>query len=170
MVPPTRLPAVHINGCLRCSTLKRFHSRPPKRRQLLELKRRVDSTAVTLPITSALPCEELSRTQDKRIQKVQVVIQNDLRRSWTAQELAQLVNLSPSHLRRLFKDETGRSLCRHLKGIRMHLAMTLLTSQFLSVKEVMNRVGIANHSHFTKDFKSAHGISPSRINKSKLRA
>ena len=41
--------------------------------------------------------------------------------------------------------------------------MTLLTSQFLSVKEVMNLVGISNHSHFTKDFKNAHGISPSKV-------
>jgi AraC-like DNA-binding protein len=48
----------------------------------------------------------------------------------------------------------------------MRLAMTLLTSQFLSVKEVMNLVGIANHSHFAKDFKKAYGMSPSKVNNS----
>lgn len=47
----------------------------------------------------------------------------------------------------------------------MRLAMTLLTSQFHSVKEVMNLVGIPNHSHFAKDFKKAYGMSPSKVNK-----
>lgn len=110
--------------------------------------------------------EERSRTQDKRIQAVQLVIQNDPQRRWTAQELGGLVNLSPSHLRGLFKYEIGQSLSRHLKEIRMRLAMTLLTSQFLSVKEVMNRVGIFSHSHFAKDFKKAYGMSPSKVIKS----
>jgi transcriptional regulator GlxA family with amidase domain len=133
----------------------------------LELKRRLDSTDIIFPmIQPPSYSEERSRTQDKRIQTVQLVIHDDPQRPWTAQELGRLVNLSPSHLRGLFKNEIGQSLSRHLKEVRMRLAMTLLTSQFLSVKEVMNRVGIFSHSHFTKDFKKAHGISPSRVIKS----
>lgn len=133
----------------------------------MELKKILASTDITLTmIQPPFYSEEQSRTQDRRIQAVELVMHNDPQLPWTAQELSGLVNLSPSHLRGLFKNEIGQSLSRHLKEVRMRLAMDLLTSQFLSVKEVMNRVGIFSHSHFAKDFKKAHGISPSRVIKS----
>jgi len=101
--------------------------------------------------------------RDKRICAVLKAMENDVRRSWTTQECARLVNLSSSHLRKTFKDELRRTPRQHLKKLRLRTAFTLLTTEFLSVKEVMHRVGINNHSHFVKDFKKAYGTVPSRI-------
>jgi two-component system response regulator YesN len=136
----------------------------------LKLKRWSNSTAFGGPLNQPEPYSgNQSHTLDKRILKVRETVENDLVHSWTAQELSLLVNLSSSHLRQLFKDETGTTLGRYLKELRMHVAKTLLVSEFLSVKEAMNRVGIGNYSHFSKDFKRTHGMAPSTINKSKSR-
>jgi AraC-like DNA-binding protein len=104
----------------------------------------------------------MSRTQEK-IRRVQVAIENDLARPWKAEDLARLVSLSPSHLRQLFKDETGKTSLQDLKRIRLHAAFKLLTIGLLSVKEVMHRVGMNNHSHFVKDFKKLFGSVPSKV-------
>jgi transcriptional regulator GlxA family with amidase domain len=38
----------------------------------------------------------------------------------------------------------------------------LLSSTFLSVKEIMHRVGVASDSHFAHDFREASGLSPTQ--------
>jgi transcriptional regulator GlxA family with amidase domain len=77
-------------------------------------------------------------------------------------QLGQLVNLSGSRLRHLFKAEMDQTPAQYLKTIRMSEAATLLRTTFLSVKEIMNRVGISNESHFVHEFKKVHGLAPSK--------
>jgi AraC family transcriptional regulator of arabinose operon len=99
---------------------------------------------------------------DRRIQTVGSAIEKDFRRAWDIEALAQLVNLSASRLRHLFKAEMGQTPTQFLKSIRMREAEMLLRTTFLSVKEIMNRVGISNESHFVHEFKKAHGLAPSK--------
>jgi len=49
--------------------------------------------------------------------------------------------LSPSRLRHLIKATTGLSVNRYVKNLRMQRARELLTSTFLSVKQIMVQVG-----------------------------
>ena len=49
---------------------------------------------------------------------------------------------------------------QYLKLIRMQKAEQLLLSTFLSVKEIMNRVGISNESYFSREFKRTFGLAP----------
>ena len=44
---------------------------------------------------------------DRRVRLVTSEIESNFSRTWSAEELAQLVNLSPSRLRDLFKAQTG---------------------------------------------------------------
>lgn len=99
---------------------------------------------------------------DRRIQIVSSALETDFRRAWDIVQLGQLVNLSGSRLRHLFKAEMGQTPSQYLKAIRMREAATLLRTTFLSVKEIMNRVGISNESHFVHEFKKAHGLAPSK--------
>jgi AraC-like DNA-binding protein len=43
----------------------------------------------------------------------------------------------------------------------MQHAATLLTTTFLSVKEIVRRVGCTDESHFVRDFKRFYGVTPS---------
>lgn len=99
---------------------------------------------------------------DRRVQIVKTVLEADFQRAWDIVQLGQMVNLSGSRLRHLFKAEIGQTPAQYLKAIRMTEAATLLRTTFLSVKEIMNQVGISNESHFVHEFKQAHGLSPSK--------
>ena len=72
------------------------------------------------------------------------------------------VNLSPSRLRQLFKQETGTSLMRYLRNLRMERAKELLETTLLTVKKVAARSGISSVSHFVRDFQTAYGHTPTQ--------
>jgi len=103
---------------------------------------------------------------DRRIQIVREAIEKDFKRAWTIADLAQLVNLSASRLRHLFKSETGETPTQFLKEVRLRDAERLLVTTFLSVKEIMNRVGFLDESHFGHEFKRMYGLAPSKYRES----
>jgi AraC family transcriptional regulator, arabinose operon regulatory protein len=75
-------------------------------------------------------------------------------------QLAALVNLSPSRLRHLFKQETGTTPAQFLKSSRLRKAEVLVRTGFLTVKEIANQVGLASNSHFVREFRKVYGMSP----------
>src|SRR5919112_558928 len=103
---------------------------------------------------------------DQRVQAVIRLMEENLRAELPLVRLAEAVNLSPSRLHRLFRDETGTSPARHLKSLRLAEARRLLETTFLSVKEIRDRVGIDDESHFTRDFRAAYGCTPTECRRS----
>lgn len=99
---------------------------------------------------------------DPRVRQAIDLLSEDLSRDFDFKALAASVNLSPSRLRHLFKDETGLTPAQYLKHLRLKRAKELLEGSFLRLKEVMPLVGINDESHFVRDFKKAHGLPPRR--------
>ena len=99
---------------------------------------------------------------DQRVQKALRLIEADLSRRLAPGEIARAVNLSPAHLRYLFKAETGMSIMQYQKTLRLEEARRLLESTFLSGKEIMSRIGITDESHFVRDFKQSYGMTPAQ--------
>jgi transcriptional regulator GlxA family with amidase domain len=83
--------------------------------------------------------------------------------------LARSVNLSTWRLCHIFKTETLRPPLQYLRNLRMQYAKRLLETTFLSVKQVMNEVGLRDESHFVRDFKRTYGLSPARYRQSFLK-
>jgi AraC-like DNA-binding protein len=75
-------------------------------------------------------------------------------------QLAAHVNLSTSRFAHLFRREVGVSPAKFLRAVRMARARLLLERTFLTVKEVMVLVGCSDPSHFSRDFREAHGMAP----------
>lgn len=97
----------------------------------------------------------------ERVKRVIERMQGDPSRTFSLGEMAESVNLSPPYFCYLFKSITGVPPAKYLKSLRMQQAATLLTTTFLSVKEVVRRVGFSDESHFVRDFKRIHGVTPS---------
>lgn len=97
---------------------------------------------------------------DKRVESAQAFMEENLSRRLRLAELAQSVNLSPSHLRQLFKSETGLAPTQYLMELRMRQAKFLLENTFLRIKEIMHQVGVRDKSHFVKSFKRMYGTTP----------
>ncbi len=102
---------------------------------------------------------------DQRVRTVIALMKNDSRRALPLSRLAQSVNLSPTRLCYLFKAETGTPPVRYLRTLRMQDATTLLMHTFLSVKEIIARVGFTDESHFVKNFKRIYGVTPTEYRK-----
>lgn len=99
---------------------------------------------------------------EHRVCKVIALAEESLHKGWSPAKLAALVNLSPSRLHQLFKEETGVPPARYLRQLRMRRAQGLLETTNLSVKQVMAGVGLTDESHFVRDFKKTCGLTPAR--------
>lgn len=97
----------------------------------------------------------------ERVKRVIEIMQNDPSRTLSLKEMAQAANLSAPYFCYLFKSITGVPPAKYLKILRMEQAATLLTTTFLSVKEIVRRVGLSDDSHFVRDFKRIYGVTPS---------
>jgi transcriptional regulator GlxA family with amidase domain len=75
-------------------------------------------------------------------------------------ELSRAVNLSPAHLTRLFRRDTGVSPASFGRQLRLDYARNLLQTSFMTVKQVMAAAGWNDPSHFSREFKRRHGHSP----------
>jgi transcriptional regulator GlxA family with amidase domain len=97
----------------------------------------------------------------ERVKRVIELMQGDPSRNFSLGKMAQSVNLSAAYFCYLFKSITGVSPAKYLKSLRMAQSTVLLTTTFLSVKEIASRVGLADESHFVRDFKRIYGMTPS---------
>lgn len=77
--------------------------------------------------------------------------------AWLA---AKVSFVSPSQLRRLFHQRLGVSPLQHLKQVRLERAAQLLCSGADEVAVVARRSGYRNVSHFGRDFRRMHGVTP----------
>lgn len=105
--------------------------------------------------------------QAARIQAVIDFMNANLHRKITLSELAEIARVSASHLSRLFNIQTGVSPGEYLIKLKMEKARQLLTTSFLSIKEVMAMLGyeVKSRGDFTKQFKKHFDLSPSQYRK-----
>ena len=105
----------------------------------------------------------LLRPVDARVEQAIAFIEENYQRDLSLCKVAGAVHLSIWYLCHLFKAETGETPARYLKMVRMRRARALLENSLLSIKEVMNKVGMGDQSHFAKDFKRVYGLTPSEF-------
>lgn len=74
-------------------------------------------------------------------------------------------NISVGHLSNLLKERLGMSFSEYITAKRVQKAKELLADERLSVEKVANEVGYKDYFYFTKVFKKAVGISPSKYRK-----
>ncbi|HEY6119536.1 MAG TPA: helix-turn-helix domain-containing protein [Pyrinomonadaceae bacterium] len=103
---------------------------------------------------------------DRRIQVVVSQLQSRISSPLKLTELARQVNLSSSRLRHLFKNEIGQTPAQYLKQLRMQRAEVLLRTTFLSIKEIVNKVGFMNTSSFVREFRRIYKLSPTAYRRS----
>ena len=72
---------------------------------------------------------------------------------------ARHVDVTPSHLDRLLKEQTGQTFLQHLRRIRMRHAERMLLTTTSSIKETAYACGYAGTGSFGRDFKRAHGCA-----------
>ena len=96
-----------------------------------------------------------------RVAVVIVRVLADLGREWTIADMADVLGISGTHLRRMVAGQLGTSPKRLLTDLRLQSAAELLDDPSIRLKEILVRVGATDASHFCRAFRQRFGVSPS---------
>jgi AraC-like DNA-binding protein len=96
----------------------------------------------------------------EQIRPVLAYVNGHCRDSITLDDIADLVHVSPSRVRHVFKDVTGVSFKEYVTQVRVAEAKRLLLSTDLSVADVAHAVSYTNLHQFYKVFYRSCAMSP----------
>lgn len=111
--------------------------------------------------TSERFCSNQKRVAKERIDKVLIWLEEHLDEPLDLKALANFTHCSSSYLSRLFSKNTGTTISKKLRSMRVERAAELLTDGDYNVTESAMEVGYNSLSHFTKAFQEEKGMTPS---------
>ncbi|MBT9372933.1 AraC family transcriptional regulator [Rhizobium sp. CSW-27] len=111
--------------------------------------------------SDSVPLKPLTKEELARLHTALSLIEQHYSADWTIARLAREVGLNERRLKEGFRLAIGVSVHAHLRATRLDVAATLLSAG-ASVTEAAYAVGFDNLSHFSKAFREAKGVLPSR--------
>ena len=108
--------------------------------------------------TECSDAREPLSVRDARLQRVLDIIRTQPSQSVRA--LALEVRLSPAHLQRLFRQQTGVHIRDLLVEGRLQKAAALLSASKMQIKEIAYTVGYQHHSSFVRAFQRRFAQAP----------
>ena len=111
----------------------------------------------------AIASYDLNHIHDSESQLVKdacTLIETEYNTLYGVEDLADRLNISKSHLIRVFKREKKITPGAYLEEIRMENARRFLSDPNVSLKIAAGLSGYANENYFSKVFKRVNGISP----------
>ncbi len=93
--------------------------------------------------------------------KILKYIQNHYKEDILFEEIAQRIGISYSYLRKIVKEETGKSLIDNVNILRINEAKRLLRETDMTLSQIAEEVGYHNIQSITRFFKKYEGILPS---------
>jgi two-component system response regulator YesN len=104
--------------------------------------------------------EDSSQRQDAVQAAINFIQENYQRPDISLQEVADVVNLSQSHLSSQFKSRTGTSYVKYLTTLRMDEAKKLLRTTDQSISSIAEVVGYPNTTNFYRHFQKDTKMTP----------
>jgi len=80
----------------------------------------------------------------------------------TLDDIATSIHLSPFHLARVFRGETGLSLHQYRNRLRLRTALERIQGGATDLTRLALDLGYSSHSHFTDSFRRSFGLAPSK--------
>jgi len=102
------------------------------------------------------------RDYQERVLRVVVYIQDHLDEELALERLARIACFSPCHFHRIFQGMVGESLSDYVRRLRLERAATRLKLDSASILSIALDAGYSSHEAFTRSFRSAFGLPPSR--------
>ena len=96
----------------------------------------------------------------RKVQNVRRIINSNLEKEISIEELAQQVNLNRTTLQKVFREMYGLTISEYRIKSRLQLAKNLLASTSLTITEIAGYCGYANASKFSEVFKKNEGVLP----------
>lgn len=113
---------------------------------------------ICIEITTQIAKNKQNSNYQYTVRKCIHIINTNLHSKLSVKMLAKECELSPDYLSKLFKKETGLTVCEYIKRERLNVAKDMLKSK--SCSEVAYYLGFCSESYFIKCFKEEFGLTP----------
>jgi AraC-like DNA-binding protein len=118
-------------------------------------------------LTSAL-CARIKKIQEQKdsifkSRIINFIKENFCNNQLSLQQMADNFDISPNHLSRLLKQETGHSFIEYVSMIRMDKVKELLVTTDLKIKDIAAEVGYIDTASFLRKFRETEGITPGQF-------
>ncbi|MDR3191851.1 MAG: helix-turn-helix transcriptional regulator [Treponema sp.] len=118
-------------------------------------------------LTSAF-CTRIKEIQEQKDSIFKSKIINFIKENFCSnqlnlQQMADNFDISPSHLSRLLKQETGHGFIEYVSMIRMDKVKELLITTDLKIKDIAAEVGYMDTASFLRKFRETEGITPGQF-------
>ena len=127
---------------------------------VLLIKKFRDKDGCDVKIKSDTADVYFSGTTGRKVQNVRRIINSNLEKEISIEELAAKVNLNRTTLQKVFKEMYGLTVNEYRTKARLQLGKNLLVSTDLSITEIAGRCGYTNASKFSEVFKKNEGVLP----------
>src|SRR6185436_20969577 len=98
-----------------------------------------------------------------RLRKVEDYVRENLAEEISVERLAELVELSPFHFSRVFKQSTGMSPLQFVTRERITRAQQLIRETSRSLIEIALEIVYTSPSHFAQVFRRVVGVTPTEF-------
>lgn len=121
----------------------------------IELRRAADAAGTPSRISAA---QRLSRAYCNRVARHYC-------EGATMSDHAEALDVTPTHLTRVCKAETGKTAASLLTERQLHSARSLLTYSDTPIQEIASKLGFRSPAYFTRFISQHTGLTPSRLRK-----
>lgn len=91
-------------------------------------------------------------------------IHNNVDKKLTVPQIAESIPISPSYLSSIFKKHTDLTIIDYINNYKLNKSKELLMNSDHSITEISYMLGFTSVHYFSRQFKKAFGISPSKFN------
>ncbi|XTZ39011.1 AraC family transcriptional regulator [Salmonella enterica] len=127
-------------------------------------------TCLLLNLLSMLPEDDHKRPEARSgiATPVMFWLEENYRRKFSLERLAQASGKSRSYVSRRFHEETGEHIHQYLNTLRLRKACDLLLHSTLAIKHIASEVGFSDVTYFISAFKKGIGETPLQYRKSRM--
>ena len=90
-------------------------------------------------------------------------VEKEFRQKISLGDAAQIINVSPEHLCRLFKKYTDMTFNEYLMSLRISAFYQALLNTSQKISALLEECGITNYKVFIREFKKTFGKTPETI-------
>ncbi len=98
-----------------------------------------------------------------RISPIMAYVEKEFRNKITLSEVAEILNVTPEHMCRLFKKYTDMTFNEYLMSLRISAFYQMLQNTNQKISVILEECGITNYKVFIREFKKTFGKTPEMI-------
>ncbi|MGI0107000.1 helix-turn-helix domain-containing protein [Salinimicrobium sp. WS361] len=102
----------------------------------------------------------LRRSDVEKVKRAVDVINQDLNKNYSVDELAKEVGTNVNKLQEGFRYMFNLTVNKYVQQVKLEAAKEMLSQSDQNISQIVGQIGLNNRSYFSKIFKEKYGVSP----------